>query len=269
MVQPNAIKACASKAGSGEVNTIEVRDLTKDFGGRRGAAVKAIDGVSFACAKGEIFGLLGPNGAGKTTTLRIISTLIEPDTGSAHVAGFDVTTHPEDVRKNIGMVSTDIALYSRMTPKEIMQFVGRLSHYPKDRLDERIEEVLSILKMGAFANTHCEKLSSGMRQRASIARAIVHDPPIIILDEPTSTLDVAAIRDVHLFMLEAKARGKTILFSTHIMSEAQKLCDRIAIIDGGVIRAIGTLEELQTQTGADELEHVFLSLTNGGGEDAV
>jgi sodium transport system ATP-binding protein len=267
--KPLSVETIAKFGSGGEVNTIEVRDLTKDFGGKRGASVKAIDGVSFACASGEIFGLLGPNGAGKTTTLRIISTLIEPDAGSARVAGFDVTKQPEEVRKNIGMVSTDIALYSRMTPKEIMRFVGTLSHFPKEKLDARIEEVISILKMGPFANTYCEKLSSGMRQRASIARAIVHDPPIIILDEPTSTLDVAAIRDVHLFMLDAKARGKTILFSTHIMSEAQKLCDRIAIIDGGVIRAIGTLEELRSQTGADELEHVFLSLTNGGGEDAI
>jgi sodium transport system ATP-binding protein len=250
------------------MRNIEVEQLTKEFGGWRGSAVKAIDGVTFHCEAGEIFGLLGPNGAGKTTTLRIISTLLAPDSGIARVAGFDVAKQPEEVRRNIGLVSSDVALYSRMTPREIMRFVGRLSNFPNDRLNARIEEVISILKMNAFVDKHCEKLSSGMRQRASIARAIVHDPPIIILDEPTAALDVAAIRDVHLFMLDAKSRGKTILFSTHIMSEAEKLCDRIAIIDGGFIRAIGTLSELRSQTGIDELEHVFLSLTNGGG-DAV
>lgn len=250
--------------------TIEVTDLHKAFAGRRGTEpIKALDGVSFSCAKGEIFGLLGPNGAGKTTTLRIISTLIEPDSGTAHVAGFDVLRQPEEVRRNIGYVSSDIALYARMTPREIMRFVGTLSHYPKSQLDARIEEVIGILKMQSFCDNHTERLSSGMRQRASIARAIIHDPPIIIMDEPTSTLDVAAIRDVHLFMLDAKARGKTILFSTHIMSEAQKLCDRIAIIGGGRIQGIGTLDELRSQTGAEELEHVFLSLTSSGGGDVV
>lgn len=244
------------------VNTIEVRNVSKDFGGGKPSAVKAVDDVSFSCGQGEIFGLLGPNGAGKTTTLRIISTLITPDAGSASVAGFDVVSQAAEVRRNIGMVSTDIALYSRMTPREIMHFVGVLSNYPADRLAARIDEVIAMLKMGPFADTWCEKLSSGMRQRASIARAIVHDPPIIILDEPTSTLDVASIRDVHVFMRDAKARGKTILFSTHIMSEAEKLCDRIAIISGGKIRTIGTLEELRSETGFTELEQVFLQLTD-------
>lgn len=250
------------------MRTIEVKHLTKGFAVKRDVSVKAIEDISFECDAGEIFGLLGPNGAGKTTTLRIISTLLSPDSGYAKVAGFDVSTQPEEVRKHIGLVSSDISMYSRMTPREIMRFVGRLSRYPTERLEARIEEVISILKMSTFADTYCEKLSSGMRQRASIARAIVHDPPIIILDEPTSTLDVAAIRDVHVFMSDAKARGKTILFSTHIMSEAQKLCDRLAIIDGGKIRAMGTFEELQAQTGATELEQVFLSLTNGGDHGA-
>lgn len=246
------------------MKTIEVHELSKDFWVRRGVTVKAIENVSFACEAGEIFGLLGPNGAGKTTTLRIISTLLSPDSGYAKVAGFDVVSHPEQVRRSIGLVSSDIALYSRMTPREIMRFVGKLSHYPPDKLEARIEEVIALLKMSNFADNYCEKLSSGMRQRASLARALVHDPPIIILDEPTATLDVAAIRDVHVFMKEAKAAGKTILFSTHIMSEAEKLCDRLAIIDGGKIRAMGTLEELQHETGAQELEHVFLSLTDAG-----
>jgi sodium transport system ATP-binding protein len=243
------------------VKTIVVDRLTKDFPVKWGVSVKAIDGVTFDCEGGEIFGLLGPNGAGKTTTLRIISTLLSPDSGTATVSGFDVVKQPEQVRRSIGLVSSDVALYSRMTPREIMRFVATLSHYPADKLEARIEEVIGILKMGSFADTFCEKLSSGMKQRASIGRAIVHDPEIIILDEPTSALDVAAIRDVHIFMQDAKARGKTILFSTHIMSEAQKLCDRLAIIDGGKIQAIGTLDDLRAQTGADELEHVFLQLT--------
>lgn len=249
------------------MKSIEVKQLSKDFSAKWGTAVKAIDDVSFECDSGEIFGLLGPNGAGKTTTLRIISTLLGPDTGMALVAGYDVVRQPEHVRRSIGLVSSDISLYSRMTPREIMRFVGRLSHYPADKLEERIEEVIATLKMNSFADTFCEKLSSGMKQRASIARAIVHDPPIIILDEPTAALDVAAIRDVHLFMLEAKSRGKSILFSTHIMSEAQKLCDRLAIIDGGKVKAMGTLDELRIQTGETELEHVFLSVTNGGGDE--
>jgi sodium transport system ATP-binding protein len=246
------------------VKTIEVSSLSKRFPGKRASAITAVDQVSFDCAEGEIFGLLGPNGAGKTTTLRMISTLLVPDSGSAKVAGFDVVEQPEQVRRNIGLVSSDIALYSRMTPREIMRFVARLSHYPADKLEDRIEEVIGILKMSSFADLHTEKLSSGMKQRASIGRAIVHDPPVIVLDEPTAALDVAAIRDVHLFMLHAKSRGKTILFSTHIMSEAEKLCDRIAIISSGKIQASGTLDELRSRTGHNELEEVFLRITDGG-----
>lgn len=245
------------------MKTIEVKELTKQFPSRAGTSVKAIQSVSFECAPGEIFGLLGPNGAGKTTTLRIISTLLLPDSGAALVAGYDVSAHPEEVRRSIGLVSNDIQLYSRMTPREIMRFIGKLSHYPPEKLEARIEAVIATLRMSSFADTWCEKLSSGMKQRASIARAIVHDPPIIILDEPTAALDVAAIRDVHVFMQNARANGKTILFSTHIMSEAEKLCDRLAIIDEGRIKAMGTLSELQSHTGAEELENVFLALTDG------
>jgi sodium transport system ATP-binding protein len=240
---------------------IEVDHISKSFRQDRNKALhKAVDDISFSCQPGEIFGLLGPNGAGKTTTLRILSTILTPDHGTAIINGHDVIKEPEKVRRSLGYMSTETALYPRLTPREIMECVANLCDYPSTLLTKRVADVIQWLGMENFADTQCSKLSSGMKQRASIARAIVHDPPVLILDEPTSTLDVLAANSMHKFVLECKAQGKTVIFSTHIMSEAEKLCDRIGIIHAGKLVANGTVDDLKTQTQKEDIEEVFLAL---------
>lgn len=241
--------------------TVEVRDLTKEYHDHRKGVVRAVNGVSFTCGQGEVFGLLGPNGAGKTSTLRIISTILKPSHGSVSVAGFDVVEKPDQVRRNLGFLSNDTKLYPRLTPKEVVRLFGRLYDIPKDKLERRINELMELLDMKEFADVWCEKLSTGTQQKACIARAVVHDPPVIILDEPSSGLDVPTVRTVHNFIREYRNRGKCIVFSTHVMSEAQKMCDRIAVINHGKIAATGSFIDLQKETGLADPEDLFISLT--------
>ena len=244
--------------------SVEVKDLSKEYHDLKKGVVRAVNNVSFSCSAGEVFGLLGPNGAGKTTTLRIIATILKPSAGSVSVAGFDVLRQSEEVRKNIGFLSNDTKLYPRLTPREVIRLFGRLYNYPAKKLEDRIDELIELLDMKEFANVWCEKLSTGTQQKASIARAVVHDPQVIILDEPSSGLDVPTVRTVHNFIRAYRDRGKCIVFSTHVMSEAQKMCDRIAVIYRGQITATGSFADLQTKTGHSDLEDLFISLTQGG-----
>ena len=239
---------------------IEVDNLSRHFTDKKRGLVKAVDEVSFRVEPGEIFGLLGPNGAGKSTTLRIIGTLLEPTSGVARVNGADVRKEPERVRGQIGFLSGDMALYSRMTPRELMFFYGRLCDVPEGELKKRSEEMIGTLGMQEFCDTRIDKLSSGMKQKAAIGRALIHDPPVLIFDEPTATLDVPTSRIVEAFVLEAKRQGKCIVYSTHIMEEAEYLCDRIAVINEGRIRMTGTMEELRAATGKQRLREIFLDL---------
>jgi len=239
---------------------LEAIDLTKRFFDAKRGEFNAVQSVSFSCSKGEIFGLLGPNGAGKTTTLRMITTILKPTSGTAKINDFDVITQPRQVRKQLGFVSADTGLYERLTPREILTYFGKLSKYPNDKLKSRIDEVTNMLQMDAFIDSRCEKLSTGMRQKVSIARAIVHDPPVIIMDEPTTGLDVLTSQVLHKFILQCKEIGKCVVFSSHIMSEAEKLCDRMAIIHNGQVLASGTLEELRASSGMHYLEDIFLSV---------
>jgi sodium transport system ATP-binding protein len=234
--------------------------LTKRFFDAKRGEFNAVQSVSFECSKGEIFGLLGPNGAGKTTTLRMITTILKPTEGTAMVNGFDVVKDPRQVRKQLGFVSADTGLYDRLTPREILTYFAKLSKYPGAKLKERIEEIANLLQMEAFLDSRCEKLSTGMRQKVSIARAIVHDPPVIIMDEPTTGLDVLTSQVLHRFVLQCKDAGKCVVFSSHIMSEAEKLCDRMAIIHNGQVLAKGTLEELRAESGMHYLEDIFLNV---------
>lgn len=240
--------------------SLEVKAITKQFYDPRRGEFLAVDHVSFRCEPGEIFGLLGPNGAGKTTTLRMIATILKPDSGSVVLNGFDTIANPEEVRRQLGFLSSETGLYERLTPREILKYFGELSKYDGERLPGRIEELLKVFEIESFADTRCEKLSTGMKQKVSIARAIVHDPPVMALDEPTSGLDVITSQTTHRFIRDCKERGKCIVFSTHIMSEAEKLCDRIGIIHKGRIFAMGTLEELRAKTGQHYLEDIFLSV---------
>jgi sodium transport system ATP-binding protein len=239
---------------------IEVVELTKRFSDLKRGAVTALDAVSFDVKAGEIFGLLGPNGAGKTTCLRILSTVLQPSGGSATVAGHDVARHPERVRANIGFMSNNTGIYDRMTSWELVQYYGRLYGMPEDRLNARLEEVFETLQMNDFRDVLGSKMSTGMKQKVSIARTIVHDPPVLIFDEPTSGLDVLVARAVIKTIESLKGQGKCIIFSTHIMREVEKLCDRVAIIHKGRILAMGTVAALAAEYGQPDVEELFFEL---------
>ena len=218
--------------------------------------VVAVDGVSFTCADGEVFGLLGPNGAGKTTALRILATLLAPDGGTAHLDGHELRADPEGVRRSIGYLSANTGLYGRLTCREMIHYFARLQDVEEPA--RRTEELIERFGLGPFADRRCDRLSTGNKQKVSIARAIVHDPPILIFDEPTTGLDVMIAQTVMEFIEGARAAGHCVLYSTHIMSEAERLCDRIGILHRGRILAIGSLEELREATGERYLESIFL-----------
>jgi sodium transport system ATP-binding protein len=243
---------------------ITVEQLSKTFRDRKRGGIRAVDGVSFDCYPGEVFGLLGPNGAGKTTLLRMLATILEPTAGRASIAGYDIREQPEQVRQNIGFLSGTTAVYERLTAREMVAYFGALYGLGPRQLDLRIGEVFSELDMEEFADQRCDRLSSGQKQRVSIARTIVHKPDVLFFDEPTNGLDVITARTIKRFILRCREEGRTVVFSTHIMSDAETICDRLAIIHNGHIVAIGSVEELRQRAGAQVFEHVFLRLI---GED--
>lgn len=234
--------------------------LTKRFVDHKGNAVLAVDDVSFTAHPGRVFGLLGVNGAGKTTTLRMLSTVLTPTSGRAEIDGADVVKDPDAVRARIGFLSTSTALYGRLTPRETLAYFGGLYGLQGAALRARIDESIDRLEIGAFADRLCDKLSTGQKQRVSIARATLHDPPVLFFDEPTAGLDVVASQAVLEVIESARTRGKTIVFSTHIMSEVERLCDDVAVIHDGRIVGQGSAEELKASTGEATLEAAFLKL---------
>jgi sodium transport system ATP-binding protein len=241
---------------------IQVENLTKSFHDLRRGNVLAVDHISFEARPGEVLGLLGPNGAGKTTAMRILCTVLRPTEGSARVAGFDVGTEAAQVRKNIGFLSANTAIYDRMSAWELVEYFAQLYGLEDALLQERMEYVFEILQMNPFRDVLGAKLSTGMRQKVSIARAIVHDPPVLIFDEPTAGLDVLVGRAVMQSIEALRSIGKCILFSTHIMREVEKLCDRVAILSRGKIQACGTLAELREYYRQDDLEELFFRLVS-------
>ena len=245
---------------------IEVDNLSKVFFDKKRGEVKAVSGINFHCRKGEIFGLLGPNGAGKTTTLRILATMLKPTAGEVSVNGYDVLKAAHQVRKNIGFLSGETGLYDRFTPRETILFFGRINNLPDEEIKVRMEEIFQILDMKSFQEVRVDKLSTGMKQKLSIARALIHNPPILIFDEPTVGLDVITARVVLNYIKEFKNQGKCIIFSTHQMQEAERLCDMIAIIHKGDILAKGSLGELQQRFQEKELEEIFFKLIQGNAE---
>jgi sodium transport system ATP-binding protein len=239
---------------------IRVEHLSKSFRDYRRGWVSAVSDVSFECHPNAIFGLLGPNGAGKTTTLRILSTVLRPTGGRATVAGFDVATRPEEVRAHIGYMSASTGIYDRMTAWELVEYFGRLYGLEEVRLRERMESIFDWLQMNDFRDTLGSKMSTGMRQKVSIARTIVHDPPVLIFDEPTSGLDVLVARAVLQKIAELRDQGKTIVFSTHAMHEVEKLCSKVAIIHKGRVQAEGSPGELLERYDQPDLEELFFHL---------
>lgn len=237
---------------------VEARDLVKVFPSRKGR-VHAVDGVSFSCGRGEIFGLLGPNGAGKTTTLRMLATILTPTRGAATVAGFDVTKRPDKVREKIGFLATETGLYDRFTARETIRFFGRINRLTDAEIARRTRELFTLLELIPLADRRVGKFSTGERQKLSLARALIHDPPVLILDEPTFGLDVMAARAVVGAIRMLKEQGRTIILSTHIMHIAEKLCDQIGILYQGRLHALGTLDELKTRFAVPDLEEAFFA----------
>ena len=241
---------------------IHVENLTKSFRDLRRGHVLAVDHVTFDARPGEVLGLLGPNGAGKTTTMRILCTVLKPTGGVATIAGHDVFTQPAMVRQHIGFLSANTAIYDRMSAWEMVAYFGRLYGLADDRLRERMEAVFAALQMNDFRDVLGAKMSTGMRQKVSIARAIVHDPPVMIFDEPTLGLDVLVARAVLQNIERLRDLGKCILYSTHIMREVEKLCDRVAIVSKGRVQASGTLDDLRQRYGQTDVEELFFQLVS-------
>jgi sodium transport system ATP-binding protein len=234
---------------------IEVRDLHKTFG-----SVKAVDGVSFVARDGEITGLLGPNGAGKTTTLRMLYTLMTPDRGQVLVDGIDAAIDPLGVRRQLGVLPDARGLYKRLTARENIDYFARLHGLPEALLIDRRNALIKALEMDDIADRRTEGFSQGQRVKTAIARALVHDPRNVILDEPTNGLDVMATRALRQFMGRLKAEGRCVLFSSHIMQEVAALCDRIVVIAHGRVVADASPDALKAQTGENNLEDAFVKI---------
>ncbi len=239
---------------------IQVLEISKTFHDSKRGTHAAVDRVSFEVQAGEVFGLLGPNGAGKTTTLRLLATLLKPTSGTAVLNGCDVNTAPAQVRGQIGFLSGDMRLYARLTPLEILNFFGELNGMEPQWRAKRINQLMTLLGMHDFAGVRTDKLSTGMKQKTAIARTMLHDPPILILDEPSSGLDVPTARTIESAIMDAKKSGKCIIYSTHVMEEAEYLCDRIGVIDNGRLKTTGTMQQLREATGKHRLREIFLDL---------
>jgi sodium transport system ATP-binding protein len=239
---------------------IEARGLSKRFHDKKRGEIRAVDNVSFTCQPGKIYGLLGANGAGKTTTLRMLATILEPTDGTAVVCGKDVVESPEEVRASVGFLSTATALYPRLTSQEMVEYFGRLNGLDEAALKKRVDDIFSRLDMNGFRDRRCDKLSTGMKQKTSIARTLVHDPPVMIFDEPTLGLDVMTARTITAFIRECRDRGKTVIFSTHVMSEVEKLCDTIGIIHDGKLLTEGPLPQLRDKYAEIDLEEIFVKV---------
>ncbi|HSQ69240.1 MAG TPA: ATP-binding cassette domain-containing protein [Steroidobacteraceae bacterium] len=236
---------------------IEVRELRKSYRSRRGE-VRAVDGVSFQASDGLITGLLGPNGAGKTTTLRMLYTLVRPDSGSVSVDGIDVANDPGRVRSQIGVLPDARGLYKRLTARENIAYFGRLQGLETGFIESQTARLVEALEMQDFIDRRAEGFSQGQRTKTAIARALVHDPPNVLLDEPTNGLDVMTTRAMRGFLRQLREQGRCVLFSSHVMQEVAALCDRIVVIARGRVVADGTPDELRAQTGMDSLEDAFV-----------
>lgn len=237
---------------------IEARGLTKQFG-----TFTAVDNLSFEVYAGEIFGLLGPNGAGKTTTLRMLSGLISPTAGEAFIAGHSMKSSPLTARKELGFLTGDMDLYRRLKPVDVLRYFGKLYQVPKKELDKRVEQLIDWFGITSFRDRHCEKLSTGQKQRTSIARTLVHDPQTVILDEPTTGLDIMSSEFVLQFIRRiAREQGKAVIFSTHNLDEVERICDRIAIIHEGKLQAVGTIEQVKKAAGKSSLVEAFFNQVN-------
>ncbi len=239
---------------------VQVDDLVKEFPTATGPEKRAVAGLSFHVAAGEIYGLLGPNGAGKTTTLRILSGLIPPTSGRVLINGIDVAEDPSSAKRSIGFLTANTGLYQRLSPRELLPYFAELHGMSPRVAKQRVDELIAMLGMSDFADLRCGALSTGQKQRTNIARALIADPPVLILDEPTLGLDVLTNRVILDFIRREKANGKAVLLSTHYLDEAEALCDRVGLLHQGRLVAEGSLPELQAATGCLRLTEMFLQI---------
>jgi sodium transport system ATP-binding protein len=239
---------------------IEVEHLTKQFKVKMFKKITAVNDTSFTVNDGEVVGLLGPNGAGKTTIMRLLATVLHPTLGTARVDGYDVRTNPRAVRYRLGILPETWGLYERFTPREHLRIFGQYYEMKNDVIEQRIEELIKVLDMGAFADRECKRFSRGMSQKVALARTLIHSPQNLLLDEPTNGLDVMSARQVRKLIAQAREEGRCVMISTHILTEAERLCDRLVLIDGGRVVAQGTPKELCEQAGKPNLEDAFLAI---------
>ena len=238
---------------------IEVEGLEKSF-----KAVHALRGVSFSASDGEITGLIGPNGAGKTTILRILYTVLRPDSGSASIDGYDSRHAPRDVQRRIGVLADSRGLYPRLTAREHVRYFGRLHGLRGAELESRIDDLILMLDMNDIADRRTKGFSKGQTMKVALARALVHKPHNVLLDEPTNGLDVVGARNIRNLIRRIRDEGRCVLFSSHIMSEVEQLCDKLVVVGQGVVLANGTVAELRQRTGEQDLEEVFIRATETG-----
>jgi sodium transport system ATP-binding protein len=239
---------------------IEVHDLHKSYDDPDGGVIHAVAGATFSCRAGEIYGLLGPNGAGKTTTLRCLATILTPTSGTARIAGCDLLTQSQEVRRNIGFLSATTGLYARLTARETLRFFGSMYGLEGKALEARVNEVINLFQITGYADRPADRLSTGMKQRLGLARAVVHDPPVLILDEPTTGLDPIVSLAVERAVQSLAASGKCVLFSTHLLDQAEAICHRLGIIGDGKVLAEGTVAELKALTQTANLREAFFAV---------
>lgn len=238
---------------------IDVQDLTKEFP-TSGYPFRAVDHLTFQVQPGEAYGLLGPNGAGKTTTLRMILGLLPPTSGDARVGTASVSRNPDDVKRQIGLVSASSGHYQWLSPRETMNYFADLYQLPPNIARQRLDQLVDLLDLEAFLDRRCSTLSTGQKQRVTLARALMHDPPVMLLDEPTRGLDIVGTHVIFEYVEQLKAMGKAIVLSTHRLDEASQVCDRLGLLHQGRLQHEGTFAELQQQTGLSTLYEMFLKL---------
>ncbi len=248
---------------------IEICGLSKHFVASRGRIVEAVNDVSFQVEEGEIYGLLGPNGAGKTTLLRMLGTIITPSSGYCVVCGRRTDQAPEEIRKMIGFASGNTKLYGRLSGRELLRYFGQLHEMSRSSIDDRTEELVQLLNMSDFIDRRCDSYSTGQTQKVSIARVILHHPRVLILDEPTLGLDIMTCQSILDFIVDSSRNGLTVIFSTHYMTEAEMLCNRIGFLYGGRLMAEGTQEALYQQTGTGNLKEAFLAMVHEQDQEGV
>ena len=244
-------------------NLSKVFDVSKKVRKEKNTLAKtaiAVNEISFECHPGRIFSLLGPNGAGKTTTLRMLATILQPSSGSIQICGMDAVSQAQEVRKNIGFLTGSAGLYARLTPNELLDYFAALYQVPADIRNLRKEKLFDLLNMFDFQNQQIGKLSTGMKQKVSICRTMIHDPEVIIFDEPTSGLDVISAESIIQLIQDCKSQGKTVIFSSHIMSEVDLLSDDLAIIHNGKLCYYGTMDDYRNSMQAPNLTAEFIRI---------